>query len=62
MKQTNKYIEHPCKLCGKPRSVRLLKGKPESDLCHHCAVRTPEYKAKISAKLKEAYARGDFAT
>lgn len=58
----NKYISQTCRVCGKERLVRLVKGIPSSNLCHHCAVRTTEYRTKISTQIKVAYARGDYAT
>ena len=28
---------NPCRVCGKPRWVLVLKGKVESDICKHCS-------------------------
>lgn len=58
----NKYIEQPCRLCGEVRLVRLVHGEPVNDTCHYCAVRTREYRNKLSGQIKLAWARGDYAT
>ncbi len=36
-KSSAKYIWHACMDCGKERWVAIIKGKPESKICLHCA-------------------------
>lgn len=61
-KNKHSYIQQNCAHCGKERLVRIVKGIPNSKLCHYCAVRSPEYRANMAAKTRNNYANGMYAT
>ncbi len=46
------YILSPCEICGKPRAVTLLHGKPLTIRCHPCSNGTLEKRAIMSKAHK----------
>lgn len=53
--QRGNFIYHACLNCGKTRWVKLLKGKPQNEMCLPCSQRlrfeNPEERAKLVANL-----------
>lgn len=46
------YMLQFCEICGKPRAVTMIGGKPIATRCHLCSERTPEKRAIMSKAHK----------